>query len=338
MKRRRFLECGAAGFAGAAGFLKGRPARRGHPVPTSGATEGPRGEPAAGGPVPLPRRELGRTGERLSVVGLGGMALAREPQADVDALVREAFEAGVNYFDVAPSYGNAEDVLGPALEPFRKRVFLACKTLARDAAGAAAELETSLRKLRTDHVDLYQFHALKEPADVDTIFGPGGAAETFDKARREGKIRFIGFSAHDQATALQAMDRFAFDTVLFPVNYVCWHTGSFGPAAVEKAREKGLGILALKALARTPWKAGAARTGCIKCWYEPILDPVEQELSLRFTLSRPVTAAVPPGDMSLFRRAVVLAGNFSPLASNEEAELKRRAEALAPIFSAKKTD
>lgn len=336
MKRRRFLECGAAGLAGAAGLLPGRPARWGHPVPTSGATAGPRVEKAAAGSFPLPRRELGRTGEKLSVVGLGGMALARESQADVDALVREAFEAGVNYFDVAPSYGNAEDVLGPALEPFRKRVFLACKTLARDAKGAAAELESSLRKLRTDHVDLYQFHALKEPADVDKIFGPGGALEAFERARREGKIRFIGFSAHDQATALQAMDRFAFDTVLLPVNFVCWHSGEFGPAAVAKARDMGLGILALKALARTPWKAGAPRTGCIKCWYEPILDPVEQELSLRFTLSRPVTAAVPPGDPGLVRRAIALAGNFSPLTPDEEAELKRRAEALAPIFSAKK--
>jgi hypothetical protein len=132
------------------------------------------------------------------------------------------------------------------------------------------------------------------------------------------------------------MDRFAFDTVLFPVNYVCWHTGSFGPAALDKARDKGLGILALKALARTPWRAGAARTGCIKCWYEPILDPAEQELSLRFTLSRPVTAAVPPGDMGLVRRAVALAGDFSPLTPDEETELQRRAEALAPIFSTKK--
>jgi predicted aldo/keto reductase-like oxidoreductase len=322
LNRRRFLECGAAGLAGAAGLFRVRL----------------RGETAAGGLGPLPRRELGRTGERLSVVGLGGMALAREPQADVDALVREAFEAGVNYFDVAPSYGNAEDVLGPALEPFRRNVFLACKTLARDAAGAAAELETSLRKLRTDHVDLYQFHALKESGDVDKILGPGGAMETFARAKREGKIRFIGFSAHDQATALLAMDRFAFDTVLFPVNYVCWHAGGFGPAAVDKAREKGLGILALKALARTSWKPGETRTGCIKCWYEPILDPAEQALSLRFTLSRPVTAAVPPGDPTLFRRAVALAGKFSPLTMNEEAELKRRAEGLAPIFSAKKPE
>lgn len=317
MNRRRFLKFGAAGIAGAAGLLGRR-----------------RGEAAAGGPAPLPRRELGRTGEKLSVIGLGGMTLAREAQADVDALVREAFEAGVNYYDVAPSYGNAEEVLGPALEPFRKSVFLACKTLARDADGAAAELEASLRKLRTDHVDLYQFHALKESADVDKIFGPGGAAETFAKARREGKIRFIGFSAHDQATALLAMDRFAFDTVLFPVNYVCWHAGSFGPAAIEKAHEKGLGILALKALARTPWKAGAARTGCIKCWYEPILDPEEQALALRFTLSRPVTAAVPPGDRALFLRALSLAGAFSPLDAGEEAEIGRRAAELAPLFSA----
>lgn len=318
MKRRRFLECGAAGIAGAAGLL------------------GARLRP--GTEAPLPRRELGRTGERLSIVGLGGMALARESRADVDALVRLAFESGVNYFDVAPSYGDAQDVLGPALEPFRSRVFLACKTLARDAAGAAAELEASLRKLRTDRIDLYQFHALKEPAEVEEIFGPAGAMETFARARREGKIRFIGFSAHDQATALLALDRYAFDTMLLPVNYVCWHAGAFGPAAVETARGKGLGILALKALARTPWKPGAERTGCIKCWYEPILDPAEQALALRFTLSRPVTAAVPPGDRALFLRALSLARDFAPLTAGEEAELERRAAALAPVFAAKRPE
>ncbi len=102
----------------------------------------------------LEQRALGRTGERLSIVGLGGVVVMNTTTEQAAALVREAVDAGVNYFDVAPSYGNAEDMLGPALEPYRTRVFLACKTQKRTREAASAELESSLRKLRTDHLDL----------------------------------------------------------------------------------------------------------------------------------------------------------------------------------------
>jgi len=105
--------------------------------------------------------------------------------------VRAAVEAGVNYFDVAPSYGNAEDMLGPALEPHRKGVFLACKTQGRTKDAATKELESSLRKMRTEHFDLYQHHAVTKRTDVETILGPGGAMEAFEAARKAGKVRFL---------------------------------------------------------------------------------------------------------------------------------------------------
>ncbi len=280
----------------------------------------------------LARRTLGRTGIKLSILGLGGMTIARETPAEVQALVGEAFQAGVNYFDVAPSYADAEDLLGPALEPYRTRVHLACKTLKRDKAGARQELEATLRKLRTDYVDLYQFHALSTPADVDAIFGPNGALETFVAAKQEGKVRFIGFSAHSEEAALLALSGFAFDTVLFPINYVCVFQGGFGPRVLEKARELGAGILAIKALAQAPWAEGETRTGCPKCWYRPIIGLEEQALALRFTLTQPVTAAVPPGDKALFRRALALARNFHPLSQAETEDLARRAAAHQPLF------
>src|SRR5437773_4396936 len=128
--------------------------------------------------------------------------------AEASSLVAEAVDRGVTYFDVAPSYGNAEERLGPALEPYRDRCFLACKTGERKREGAAKELRESLRRMRTDRFDLYQLHALTTREDLETALGPGGAMEAFLEAREQGLIRFIGFSAHSQEIAVEAMDRF----------------------------------------------------------------------------------------------------------------------------------
>lgn len=284
--------------------------------------------------APLAKRSLGRTGERLSIIGLGGLVLADETQEAADALVREAIDHGINYFDVAPSYGNAQDRMGPALRPFRKDVFLACKTLERSKDGAARELEESLRKLETGHFDLYQLHALSKLEDVELALGPGGAMETIVKAKKDGKVRFIGFSAHSAEAALLAIERFDFDTALFPVNFVSILKGGFGPRIIAAAKEKGMGILALKALARQPWPEGTARDEWPKCWYQPILDPGEAELSVRFTLSQPVTAAVPPGDKRLWRKAVGLGHAFKPLDAAAEAKVRELAAGLNPLFAA----
>ena len=147
---------------------------------------------------PIPRRQYGRTEEQLSVIGFGGMVVQDVSPKQAANFVAQAVEKGINYFDVAPFYGNAEQRLGPALKPYRKNCFLACKTLERDAAGAARELKQSLRLLKTDHFDLYQLHALTDVDEVEQAFGPGGAMETFLKAQKDGKIRYIGFSAHSE--------------------------------------------------------------------------------------------------------------------------------------------
>src|SRR5271157_200378 len=181
-------------------------------------------------------------------------------------LVAEAFDRGINYFDVAPIYGDAQQRLGPALQPYRKRSFLACKTDERTKSGSQEELDESLRLLRTDHFDLYQFHYLTTRDDVETVFGPAGAMETFVAARKAGKVRFLGFSAHSVEAALALMQGFAFDTILCPVNYATWHAGNFGPQVLARAQEKKMGILALKAMAKGPWPQGADRSAHSKCW------------------------------------------------------------------------
>jgi len=222
----------------------------------------------------------------------------------------------VNYFDVAPSYGDgeAESKLGPALAPYRQRVFLACKTQRRDAAGAREELERSLKRLRSGHFDLYQHHAVTKLEEVERIFAPGGAQELFLKAREEGKVRYLGFSAHSVEAALAMLDRFTFDSVLFPINFVCYAQGNFGPQVAARARQKGAALLALKALAYTRWPTGTDRNkpGGPKTWYQPVTERRLAGLALRFTLSEDVTAAIPPGDEKIYPMALELAAEFRP--------------------------
>jgi predicted aldo/keto reductase-like oxidoreductase len=285
----------------------------------------------AKGPGGLERRALGKTGEKLSVIGFGGIVVMNATTEQAAERVRAAVEAGVNYFDVAPSYGNAEDMLGPALEPHRKGVFLACKTQGRTKEAATKELESSLRKMRTDHFDLYQHHAVTKKKDVKTILGPSGAMEAFEAAKTAGKVRFLGFSAHSVEAATALLDGFAFDTILFPVNYATWHAGSFGPQVLAKAKEKGMGILCLKAMAKGPWPEGATKRYA-KCWYEPLDTAETASMGLRFTLSHPVTAAIPPGDETLFAMALKLAAGFQPLGPAEIEAIKAKGLAASPLF------
>jgi predicted aldo/keto reductase-like oxidoreductase len=223
-------------------------------------------------------------------------------------------------------------MLGPALEPFRKGVFLACKTQKRTRDEARAELEQSLKNLRTDHFDLYQFHAVTTAEDVEQIFAPGGALETYLEARKEGKIRFIGFSAHSVEAAMAMMDRYDFDTILFPVNYVTWNTGNFGPQVLEKAHSRKMGILALKAMAKGPWPKGFENKDYPKCWYEPLTSTDDIKMGLGFTLSHPVTAVLTPGDIRLFKAALSISGSLKPLDDKEIQLIKQKASTGVPLF------
>jgi len=285
----------------------------------------------------LPKRAYGTTGIQLSIIGMGGIVVRDAEQAHANRIVAEFVERGVNYFDVAPSYGDSELKLGPALEPFRKDVFLACKTGERTREGARTELKRSLEVLRTDYFDLYQVHGVTNVAkDIDAVFAKGGAMETFIEAKKSGQVRHLGFSAHSVEAAFAAMDRYDFDSILFPVNFATYEKGGFGPQIMEKAQSKSLARLALKALARQKWpEAGVTnRADFPKCWYEPLTDPYQAELALRFTLSQPVTAALPPGDEALFRLALDLAPGFAPISEAEVKELKGLAADLDPIFQA----
>jgi aryl-alcohol dehydrogenase-like predicted oxidoreductase len=286
--------------------------------------------------APLPRRPY-KNGIELSILAMGGIVVCGLSQAEGSRRVAEAYDRGVNYFDCAPSYfdGEAEIKLGEALKPYRGKVFLAEKTGHRDAKGAREELEQTLQRFHTDHVDLYQFHAVSSMDDVDKILAPSGAAETFFAAKKEGKARHLGFSAHNAPAALRLMDALELDSVLFPVNVNAWENGGFGPQILAKAKSKGMARMALKALAFGKWPADIKESErkYPKCWYEPIDDRETARLALRFTLNQEITAAVPPGDERIFDLAMELASAPLPeLSAAELTGLKTKTATLEPVF------
>jgi predicted aldo/keto reductase-like oxidoreductase len=157
--------------------------------------------------------------------------------------------------------------------------------------------------------------------------------ETMEAAKKEGKIRYIGFSVHSVETALAAMDRYHFDTVLFPLNWVLVSQAKFGMQILKKAREKEMGVLCLKSMAKTVWRAEQRQEHPEpKCWYQPAAFPDEASLGLRWTLGHPITAALPPGDEKYFRLAMDVAQSYKPLEPHEEQALLKGGAGLEPIF------
>ncbi|HPS54281.1 MAG TPA: aldo/keto reductase [Sedimentisphaerales bacterium] len=282
----------------------------------------------------IPKRKYGKTDVMLSIIGFGGIVVTDTEQTDANRYVSEAYDRGVNYFDVAPSYGNAEIRLGPALEPYRKNVFLACKTGKRDYESAKIEFENSLKILRTDYFDLYQLHAISNvEVDVKRAFANDGVMKLLLEEKKKGRIRYLGFSAHSHAAALEAMNIYDFDSILLPVNFAGYLKGNFSPAVIEKTKEKGMAILAIKMLARqNADKNDPVRKLYPKCWYQPITDIEEAKLAMSFTMSQPVTAAVPPGDIRSFRLAADLADKIEPMNEEKLKKLMEISSELNPIF------
>ena len=282
-------------------------------------------------PRQLACRSLGRTGHKSSVVALGGILVMNEEQSLADQVVGEALDAGINHVDVAPTYGDAELKLGHALRGKRDRVFLACKTQKRDKEGAAEELRNSLGRLETDHFDLYQMHGLDKPEELEQALGPGGALEAFLEARDQGLIRFIGVTGHRPETLQQALRQFDFDTVMFPLNFILHHHG-FGLELLSEANRRGVGVIAIKPIAHRHWQPDEPRR-YKKTWYRPYSSSRDIGLAMAYVLSQPLTAAIPSGDIRLFRRAVTAARRRRELTPDDREAMTERAAAVEPLFS-----
>ncbi len=203
----------------------------------------------------LPRRVLGKTGLRVTILGMPGYHIGRiRDDAVAIRMLERAFDLGVNFYDSAWAYvgGRSEARLGKALRNKRHKVFLMSKVIARDKKGARQQIEQSLQRLQTDYLDLWQFHSLTTPADIEKIWGPSGAMETAIQARREGKVRHIGFTGHrDPQVHLQAILQYhdTVETVQMPLNPADPHYASFETIVLPKAIEYNLGVIAMKTVA-----------------------------------------------------------------------------------------
>jgi len=269
----------------------------------------------------MEKRILGKTELSVSVLAFGGFVVSKMESKEAGELVEYAVENGINYFDVAPSYGNSQYVLGPALASYRKDVFLASKTKKRDAKGSKAELLESLKALKTDYFDVFQFHSVDSMEEAEQIFGKGGAFETVLWALEEGLTKYIGFSAHEDAIALEMLKHTDFDAVMFPVNFAYRKVKGESKKTLEYCVENNIGVVAIKALAERGWLEGEEKT-YPRCWYKPIYDNENlARIALNYTLTREgVVTAPTPSDERMLRLAVkiIKSQNGSPNKPNRE--------------------
>jgi len=264
-------------------------------------------------------RRLGRTEHESSVAILGGAAFWDATPEQAGEGFSAALDAGVNHLDIAPSYGDAERVVGPLVPPVRDRLFVACKTTRRNPDGVRAQLEESLERLGCDSFDLYQLHAV---TDMDELETRVEAAEAILRARDEGLCRFVGVTGHDlgaPAAHAEAVRRWDVDTVMFPVNARMWAEPQYrddAEALLALAAERDLGVMAIKAAAARPWPDGAERWATT--WYEPHRQQADLERGIRFALSTlGVHAFCTPGDRHLLPRALDVANSYAPLDDGE---------------------
>ena len=252
----------------------------------------------------MEHRRLGRSGHQSSVLIYGAAALAEVDQPTADASIQLALDAGINHFDVAASYGDAELRLGPWMPAIRERIFLATKTGLRDREAAWAQINHSLERLQTDRLDLIQIHAVGDTEELDLVTRPGGALEAVVRAREEGLASAIGITGHGHhapATHLEALRRFPFDTVLTPLNWVLAQDPDYladYQVLVAEIQAQDAGLMIIKAASRRNWPEPVEHT--YTTWYEPFDDQQRISAAVAWVLSHPeVTGIATPGDVRL---------------------------------------
>jgi aryl-alcohol dehydrogenase-like predicted oxidoreductase len=281
-------------------------------------------------------RRLGRTEHESSVAILGGAAFALATTTEAEPAFSQALERGVNHLDIAPRYGGAESAVGPLIPAVRDRLFIGEKTTRRAADGVRAQLDESLARLQTDHMDLYQAHAV---TSIDVLDERAPAFAAIMRARDEGLTRFVGITGHGlaaPATFLEALRRYDLDTVMFPVYPRMWADADYRAAAEELlaiGATRDLGVMAIKAVARQPWPdAPGAADRFATTWYEPQREPASIARGVHFALSTPgVHAFCTPGDLGLLPLALDAAERFSPMDDARRGAAIDEMRALEPL-------
>jgi len=286
-------------------------------------------------PTQVAKAPFGRTGHLSSRAIFGAAALSNVTQAAADRAIDTALRFGVNHFDTAAAYGHSETRLGPWLQRNRSQVFLATKTGERERVAARDELERSLDRLRTDHVDLWQLHNLVDAGEWERALGPGGALEAAIEARDQGLVRYIGVTGHGVEVAKRHLDSlraFPFDSVLLPFSYVMMQNPAYARDFEELAREcaaRGVAVQTIKAITRRPW---GERPADRPTWYQPLEEPAALRLALHWVLGREDFFVNTAGDVTLLAPVLEAVSLYRERPSSAELAALLAREEMEPLF------
>jgi aryl-alcohol dehydrogenase-like predicted oxidoreductase len=279
--------------------------------------------------------DFGRTGHRSSRVIFGAAGVGRVSQNDADEVLATLLEFGVNHIDTAAAYGDSELRIAPWMTTHRNDFFLATKTGERTGPGARAGLERSLHRLGVDRLDLIQLHNLVEDDEWDTAHGPGGAIEALVEAREQGMVRFIGVTGHGLRIArmhLRSLERFDFDSVLFPYNFVHMQIPQYREEVetlLEVCANRDVAVQTIKSVARRRWPDDSESH---RSWYQPIDDGDARGRAVRFVLSRPQLFLNTSSDSRLLRSTLQAAAEGGPMPSDQEMEADILSMGIEPLF------
>ncbi len=263
--------------------------------------------------MPIPLQPFGRSGHLSSRAIFGAASLSEVTQAEADQTLETLAQYGVNHIDVAASYGDAELRIAPWLQERRDQFYVATKTGARTAREAKEELARSLERMQIDYVDLWQLHNLVDPIDWDTALSPGGAIEAAVEAKQQGLVRAIGVTGHGlqvAATHRRSLERFDFDAVLLPCNFLTMQNAYYAAnfqALLATCQERQVAVQTIKSIAYKPWM-GRPHTHSV--WYEPLEDQADIDLAVHWVLRQPGIFLNTVGDIHLLPRVLDAARRF----------------------------
>ncbi len=283
----------------------------------------------------IPQLPFGRTGHTSSRIIFGGASLGRVTQDDADRTLDVLLEHGINHIDVAASYGEAELRIAPWLKRYPNHFFLATKTAERRKAEASQELQRSLDRLGVDHVDLWQFHNLSDPIQWDTALSPGGVIEAAVEAREQGLTKHIGITGHGAqvaATHRRSLTRFDFDSVLCPYNYLTMQSAYYAEnfnALQATCRERNIALQTIKSIAYRPWMG---RERYSSTWYQPLQDPKDIELAVRWALGRDGIFVISVGDIHLLPHVLNAAERFEQASTDGDLQGLVERLQMEPLF------
>jgi len=283
----------------------------------------------------MEKRLFGRTGHQSSIAIFGGAAFWDISSSHADNVMEQILAAGVNHIDVAPSYGGAEEKIGPWMSRKRDHFFLGCKTMQRTQTDSWMELQNSLKRLQVENFDLYQIHAVTNQADLDDATRKGGVIETLVKAKQEGLTHFLGITGHGMQTPrlfIEALNRFDFDSVLFPINFALYARDEYRKASEELialCKKRNVGIMAIKSVAKGPW---GEQPQTHSTWYQPFSEPEMIQKGVDFVLSQDVCGICTVGDITVLPMVLNACQRFKPMTQSDQELLIQQGKDLALFF------